>query len=70
MSENQSQNKTSLLQKEIPADVRHADEQGRGQCKRNCKLAQPRSLVGIEGISLAGNIAECEDKKYWEQRSY
>jgi hypothetical protein len=66
VTENQGQNKASLLHKQIPCDVRHADKQGSWQCKCNGKLAQPRSLDSIERVALARKIAKREDKEYWQ----
>jgi len=56
--------------KEIPADVRHTDEQGSGQGKRQRQLAQPGGLIGVKSVAPTGEIPKGEHKKYREQRSH
>src|SRR5690348_3695787 len=69
MGKKQCQNETPLVQKEAPADVRHADKQRSGQSEGQRKLAKPGGLGSDQGVALTGEIAKREHKEYSEQCS-
>jgi hypothetical protein len=63
MGEDQRQDETALLEQQVSRNLGHADEQRRGQRKAKRQLAETRSLVRVERMTPACEIAQREHEK-------
>jgi hypothetical protein len=67
MRDEQSDNETGLLKKQVPGNIRHANEKSSGQRETKCQFTEAGRLFRIEGVLLACNVAKDKHEEYGDQ---